>query len=376
MLNFNSSKKTNSLSLTRISSGNCENSAIPLKEPFLKDSEGGMALLIVVFVVALCSIIVVNLSQSSFRESRINNAALKRVQAEYLLKSAINFARVLLSKDASLDVDSPKDIWATFLKGQAIPVPEVLGINEPGLNIEMEIQAEDQKFPIRGLIAGGTVNKKLRDALVRLFKSPTLDFDNDTEEVDHTKLFSGRHLKSEELVSLLIDYMDADSDSYSDPDGDFIEGLEGELPENTFANTGVKRIGELATIPGFTPARLRKLDPLITVFASNQINVNLAPPVILRAILDIDDDVVAQILQKRESDEPIKNINLDLFDDQILSSSDYSVYGSLLRTSSQWFQILAKVDYSTSTYFMRAYVSRNQGDDGSKLPVIRSVELF
>ncbi len=341
-----------------------------------KGSERGMALLMVVFVIALCSIIVVNLSQSSFRESRINNAALKRVQAEYLLKSAINFARVLISKDSSQDVDSPKDVWATFLKGQAIPVPEVLGINEPGLNIEMEIQAEDQKFPIRGLLAGQSVNKKLRDALVRLFKSPTLDFDNDTNEVDHTKLFPGRHLKSEELVSLLIDYMDSDSESYSDPDGDFIEGLEGELPENTFANSSIKRIGELATIPGFTPGRLRKLDPLITVFASNQINVNLAPPVILRAVLDIDDDVVGLILQKRESDEPIKNINLDLFDDQVMSSTDYSVYGSLLRTNTQWFQILAKVDYGTSTYFMRSYVSRTQSSDSTQLPIIRSVELF
>jgi type II secretory pathway component PulK len=40
---------------------------------------------------------------------------------------------------------------------------------------------------------------------------------------------------------------------------------------------------------------------------------------------------------------------------------------------SKWFQVLAKIDYQTSTYFMRAYISRNKSGE---LPEIRSIELF
>ena len=345
-----------------------------------KDSQRGMALLIVVFVIALCSIIVVNLSQSAFREARISNASVKRIQAEYLLKSAINFARVLLSKDASQDVDSSGDVWAGFSKGQAIPVPEILGINEPGLNIEIEIQAEDQRFPIRALLtgAGGAsarVDIKWRNACVKLFKE--LGFDEDTEEADHTKLFPGRHFNSEELVTLLIDYMDFDSESYSAEDGDFIDGFEGDLPEGSFVNTPIKRIGELATIPGFTPARLRKLYPFITVFESGKININLAPPQIIKSLSDdLDDEALAEILNIRASEEPFSPQSLGPTLRNIIGEDNYNDVANMLKTNSGWFQILAKVQYGPTTYFMRAFVSKKQSAESGELPAIKSVELF
>jgi len=340
-------------------------------------SEEGVALLIVVFIVALCSILVVNLTQSSYREGRINNAAAKRIQAEYLLKSTINFARVLISNDESPETDAPADKWATFAKGQAIPVPEAMGINVPGLNIEIEIQPEDQKFPIRALLtgpgAGGQVDIKWRDACVRLFRQ--LGFDDDLNEVDHTKTFPGKHFTSAELVALLIDYMDFDNDTY-DP-GDFPAGIEGDLPPNTFSNSQLKRIGELQTIPGFTPARLRKLFPFITVFENNKVNVNFASPILLKAISeDIDDSTVAAIDQFRNSEDGFTPQNLSTEMAAIIGQEGYDQIASMLKVGSSWFQIIAKVYYGETTYFMRAYVSEGGSGGGDGLPVIRSVELF
>ncbi len=342
--------------------------------------EPGIALLIVVFVIALCSIIVVNLTQSTYRDSRLNNASVKRLQAEYLLKSTINFARLILAQDASPDLDSPQDLWATFSKGQAIPVPELLGINEPGLFVEVEIQAEDQKFPLRALLSGdgqtgvvGDTERKWRDAAVRLFRS--LGFDDDEKEVDQTKLFPGKHFKSDELVAMLIDYMDFDNESYAD--SGFVGGFESELPKDTLANARVKRIGELATVPGFTPARLRKLTPLITVFENSRININLASSTILQSLhIDIGKPEVQAIIERRESEDPFSTQNLDAELTAIVGAQPKQDIASMIKVNSGWFQILAKVDYGTTTYFMRTYVSRNQTKQDGGLPIIKSVELF
>jgi len=343
-------------------------------------SESGIALIIVLFVITLCTILVVNLTQSTYRDSRLNNASVKRLQAEYLLKSTINFARILIAQDASPDVDAPLDLWAQFSKGQAIPVPELLGINEPGLNIEIEIQAEDHKLPIRALISGdgptgvvGENEKKWRDTTVRLFRS--LGFDDDIKEVDHTKTLPGKHLNSEEMVSMLIDYMDYDSESYADPD--FAQGFEDNFPPNFFQNSRLKRVGELVTVPGFTPARMRKLSPLITVFENSRININLAPPIILEALhLDIGKPEIQNIIQLRDSDEPFSNQNLDAALTAIVGADVKQQIATMIKVNSGWFQILAKVDYGTTTYFMRTFVSRNLSSEAGALPLIKSIEMF
>ncbi|MDZ4786647.1 MAG: type II secretion system protein GspK [bacterium] len=346
----------------------------------LPKNELGVALIIVLLVIALGSILVINLTQSTYRDALLNNASVKRLQAEYLLKSTINFARILIAQDASPDLDSPKDSWAQFSKGQAIPVPELLGINEPGLNIEIEIQAEDNKLPIRALISGdgpsgivGENEKKWRDATVRLFEK--LGFDDDEKEIDHTKTFPNKHFDSKELVALLIDFMDHDSDSYEDPE--FSRGFEGDLAPDFFPNVRLKRIGELVTVPGFTPARLRKLTPLITVFENSRININLSPPIILESLNEeIDSTASKAIMEKRASEDPFstQNLNSDLID--IIGSDAKNYVATMIKVNSGWFQILAKVDYGTTTYFMRTFVSRNLSREPGALPQIKSVELF
>ncbi|RMD86403.1 MAG: hypothetical protein D6808_03420, partial [Candidatus Dadabacteria bacterium] len=152
--------------------------------------EDGIALLLVLFVVALCSILVVNMTYSSYLSSRLSSYTVRNLQAEYLLKSALNFARVLIALDESPRVDSPSDIWAKFTKGVAVPADQYLGINVPGLVVEIEIESEEAKMPLRGLLTGDSakarVNKKWRDAVARYFS--LLGFDDDGE-VDHTGTF-------------------------------------------------------------------------------------------------------------------------------------------------------------------------------------------
>jgi general secretion pathway protein K len=332
----------------------------------------GVALILVIFIVALASTIVINLAYSTHLSSRRNNMVERGFQAEYVLKSAINFARVLLQNDKT-DEDSAADIWGAFLNGQIVPA-EMLGINQPNVRIELEIRPEASKIPLRQLVPStGTPEVRWRDALARLFKN--LGFDEDESEVDHTGIFPGRHFLSEELVSLLIDYMDQDNEPY-DPiqlnQTAFAVGVEGKGTRSVFTNERIARLGELSTIPGFTPKRVRMMTPFLTATNSTQININTAPKEVLRVLNeDINDQMLDEIVSFRSgAGGPFKNRSKLA---EIVGNDISAKISSLVDIQGKYFQVLAKVDYETSTFFARAFLEK--GPRG-ELPEIRSLELF
>ncbi|MCB0317930.1 MAG: type II secretion system minor pseudopilin GspK [Bdellovibrionales bacterium] len=335
-------------------------------------SSRGLALILVIFVVALASTIVVNLAYNTMISARSNAMTVKGLQAEYILKSAVNVARVLIKNDDTKE-DAGDDLWAKFKNGVEIPV-QLLGIDIPNIKVWLEIRPEESKLPLRSLLPtlGGKPDLRWRGILSRLFKS--LGFDEDQEK-DHTGIFRDRVFTSDELVAALIDYMDRDQDSYNS--GDFASGIEGDasIPKGRFPNTRVRSIGELSLIPGFTPARLRKLLPFITTFGNSRININIAPRQVIKSLHeDIDDSQIDQIIEFRESEEgPFTPQNRKTELSNIIGEETYNDISSIVSVESRWFQILAKVDYETSSFFMRAFIYEN---DVGELPVIRSVELF
>ena len=294
----------------------------------------------------------------------------RSLQAEYLLKSAVNIARVIIANDVSPE-DAEQDIWGMFSQGMVVD-PALLGITEPNIRVSLEIRPEGAKIPVRALVpvAGREPDKRWRGVFVRLFQS--LGFDDD-EEKDHTGFFNDRFFNSEEMVAALVDYMDKDEKDYA-PD-DFVPGIESQLPKGYFPNTRMRRVGELATIPGFTPARVQRLIPFLTVFDNNRININLAPALVLKSLHeDITDDQVQEIISFRKGDQgPFTEPGWSSDLSDILGEDIFRSIFSFTGIQSNWFQILAKVDYSTSVYFMRAYLSKS---GNGELPKIRSVELF
>ncbi len=337
--------------------------------------ERGVALILVTFIIALASILVINLAYSTTLGSRQSANIQRSTQDEYLLKSAVNFARVLIKEDKTSE-DSPKDTWGTFINGVAVP-PQLLGISDNNIHLELEIRPEDSKMPIGALLPPGfsTPDAKWRQAFTALFQNPPLDFDND-KEVDQTGIFQGRHFKCNELVGNLIDYMDPDTNPTTD-------GIEGDpnLPDDIFPNASIKRIGELAAIPGFSPTRVRRIIPYVSAVGAiggniNRVNINLAPSLVIKALSEsIDDAMVTQILEFRASqDGPFTEQNYISKLTEILGDSNLVSYISpMIAVRSRWYQVIAKVDYGTAIYFMRAYlVKQTQGE----LPDIQSVELF
>jgi len=333
--------------------------------------EHGVALILVLFVVSLASVLVISLAWSTHLGSRLNSFSERGFQAEYILKSAISFARVMIQIDKT-PADGEQDLWGRFINGIELP-PALLGITEPNIRVALEIRPEEAKIPLRALVpvASGPPDEKWRNLLLRFFQQLKFDEDN---EPDHTGLFPDRIFTAGELVATLVDYMDQDSESYAGEG--FAAGSEGELPKDTYANQRMARVGELSAIPGFTPGRVRRLTPFVTVFGNNRININIAPEAVLLALHPaITADQVKQIVAFRASDEgPFTDQNMNEKLTEIIGDdSVYSQIATMISVRGVWFQVLAKVDYGGSTFFMRAYISRNNLND---LPEIRSVELF
>ena len=353
-----------------------QRSSRPRPQPELLHPERGVALILVVFVLALAMIIVTDLAYETNLSARLNAYSERSVRAEYILKSAINISRAILRMDESTEDAGQDPTWGPFSEGLTLDAKD-LGIDEPNATISLEIRPVGSKLRISNLLVGGrTVDPRWFDVFRYLFRE--LGFDDDKEE-DHTGLFPGKVFKSDQLVLNLIDYMDRDTESAKAPDGASVEGIEGDLPpkENVFPNTDPSSFSELQAIPGFTAARIQKLYPYLTVVGDQQVNVNVADKLVLKALdKSVDDGAVDEFIAERQAkDGAVTQANKQ---DRLrkLYGEGLNNINHMLTTESRWFSVVAKVDYGTSHYFARAYLSRNNASSAKEKPVIRSIELF
>jgi type II secretory pathway component PulK len=235
------------------------------------------------------------------------------------------------------------------------------------VQVWLEIRPESSKLRLSNLVPTGQApDTRWVEVFTKLFVD--LGFDDDGEE-EQNPPFRGRNFRAEELVANLIDYQDRDSESQP-------LGIERDLPEGTFANSHIRDINELRAIPGFTPNRIRRLMPYVTAVGEQRVNVNFAPPLVLRALHDsMTDPVVAQIVAFREGpDGPIETHAQQATLTNFISNDDYSELSPLIDTRSNWFQVVAKVEYvGAARYYLRATVFR---EGTGTLPIITSVELY
>jgi type II secretory pathway component PulK len=346
----------------------------------------GVALLLVTFVVALASIVVTNLAYSTYLASRANAVIERSLFAEYLMKSSANIAGAYLLADTDTIYDGPQEPWAQFQKGQGFPL-QLLGIDEPNASMSVELISEKQKFPIKSVIQSGAsktnpnyVKPLNRDRLARLFEQ--LGFDTDVEEKEIAGPMKGRFFNSKQLVANFIDSISSDKESYTAPN--FPQGIKSDLPANFFSNKVPDSIGQLRRIPGFTPRRMRKLEPLITKY-NMKININFAPRPILKALSSqmSDGDISAIIDAREKKDGPIKgdrelqNIISAAVSDEISNGTDdiveYDSNSDDPQNPEAYFQVISKVELGVKTYFMRAILIR---DTSNKEITFRELQFY
>jgi type II secretory pathway component PulK len=348
-------------------------------------------MLLALMVIAVTAALTIYIASSTYYQGLLHTNAVQRLKAEYLLKSVINVARVMVASTNSPNAPMPPpNTWGQFIQGAEVP-GDFLGVNDPNVSIGLEITGEDSKLSLNVLfnsLSGGGGSTTLSPQTVEwagyflnLFRA--VGFDTDTSELVLTGPFRGRYFNSAQLVANLIDYMDADSSDYFDtgtPLG--VSGIESQLPTGTFPNRFVSDFEELSAVPGFTPNRLRRLAPLVStsIFtASGMINVNMAPAEVLRALDPaLDAQGAAQILSlTREPNGPLTSANISTIGGYF---SNGSVISKLMPRS-EILRIIGKVQFGPSRYFVRALLDlRNTTPAGPGKPPpppeVREPEFF
>lgn len=316
----------------------------------------GIALILVTFIVSLVTIIVVHFTQVTYLSSRANAHIQRSVEAEYLLKSLISVAKSLIRNDKTTEVNFKEDHWSKFFNGASF---DGSLIGAPGASLTLQIRPWEEKIDLRTLVTStgtvGSTEKQWIEIAQRLFMY--LGFDSDAEE-DQSGLFPGKVFDSFEMVANLVDYMDKDptgkETTYQD---NLFQGIEEQVKADTFPNERIRKFSELILVPGFTPQRLQALLPYVSEPVDQvnyQINVNVAPSLVLESLhQDVTPSEAERVIQER-SVEPFTDVDMRSRIDSLLSAG--SSVGPLLRSTEKVFEVIAKVEYGSGAYLSRAFI--------------------
>ncbi len=357
-----------------------EHALIRVKSPAPR-AERGVALLLVIFMVVLASALLASLAESTYVTMRLNSATERRVRAEYVLKSAVNFAQVLIKNDVTPYDDPVQDAWMAFSNEQEIP-GELLGLNEPNVRITLLISSEAGQLPIGKLLsATGTPNQQYIEIFARLFK--TLGLDQPPKSGTGNPGSTGppqRVFTAEELVSNIVDYLDADTASFQMPSlPAAFKGMEEELPpEAALRNQGSfdSLVSELGAVPGFTPDKVQKLLPFIANTNLSSVNVNAAPVEVLMALSPLMTQQIAEQIVAFRSPQNGGPFTSDMRNQltAIAGANVINPIASILAPQGSYFEVIAKVDYGTSTFMASAELQKNPGS--GRLPTRRSFQMY
>ena len=326
----------------------------------------GVALLMVVFMIALASALLISLTDSTYVAMRLNSAAEHRIKAEYILKSAVSVAQVLLKTDITSYDDPQQDAWMAFADGREVP-GDMLGLTEPNIRVTLMIASKSGKIPLAKVWQRGSpTDTTWRDIVTALFR--ILGFDTPAPNTNTSS--SAPFVNAEEMVANLIDYLDLDQTNYQQ--NGFASGVEANLPDDAqFRNGGTidSLASELASIPGFTPGRIQKILPFVYVSIKSvrEVNLNAAPYEVVAAMTDSTSAV--QLLAYRQNQGPFKNVVSDLQNCGVTitgpRSGIFSVSGTL-------YEVIAKVEYGTAAFMASAELSGASG----KLPTITNFQVY
>jgi general secretion pathway protein K len=250
----------------------------------------GMALLLVLMIVALMTSLLTDLAFSTMVDMRLTETFRDSTKAYYLAKGGINAGRMILQADSNR-YDSLEESWS---KG-VINYP----VGEGSVTIRIEDQ--DGKLSLNGMVNGNNPQTIMTDRFYRLLVVMGLDSLADPAE----------------LTAALIDWIDTGNDPYTEihTDGQSlpVSGAEdiyyqSQAQPYKSKNGPLETLQELSLIKGFTPEIVRQISPHLAVNGSVAVNINTASAEVLMALdLQISDDTAQAIVNYRKT-KPIKSI--------------------------------------------------------------------
>lgn len=217
------------------------------------DNEKGMALLLVLAIVALLSALLIEFSYSTLVELRSAETFRDRAQAHYLARGGIEAARIILQNDGN-DYDHPSEFWGQPMSN--VPVGDdgdvSLAISDLSGRMNINLVGDDRGNPLPGyhrfvalceevLLISYSEARVLADALVNWFNS--------------------------DLTVVTTD------DSY----------YRSQSPPYSRRGAKLTALDELLLVRGFDRETVEALTPFVRTVGEEAINVNTASPEVLYA---------------------------------------------------------------------------------------------
>ena len=301
------------------------------------DSQRGVALVMAIIVVAIGTMIAVNLIWRGTLDLRRTESALAADQGLMYVQGAEAWAADILRQDL---VDSPEsdhlgEQWAIELP----PLPV------DGGAITGRLEDLQGRFNLNNLIsADGKENALARREFERLLVSVEAD---------------------PALAGAVVDWLDPDTELRFPSGGEDVVYSDADPPYRT-ANSVITSTSELMAIDGFDRDTYRRLAPYITVLPSGtRLNVNTASDVVLASLSDDIDIATATSLIEQRGEAEFVDINSTfegLVEPDVLQEID---------GVSQHFLLTATVTLGKNQLTMRSVLQRDRS--GITRAVFRSL---
>lgn len=330
----------------------------------------------VILMIAIAMTVLTALSDSTYVAMRLNSAAERRVKAEYILKSAVNVAVVLIDNDKT-DTDDPvKDDWMKFTQGLEAP-GELLGLSEPNVRVSLLIASEQGKIPLLRLKDSSTTGTPSTqvgmwaDVLLALLTNLGVGSGSGANRPP---------VSPEQLVANLVDYIDTNEDDFTYRN---FHGIESSLEEGQkFRNEGKieSLASELSAIPGFTPDVVQQILPFVSTADFQKVNINSAPPQVLMALdATVTPSIATAIIQARDPVQGGAPFTESDMGSRLtaLGADAEAVRAKAASSGNKLFEVIAKVEYGTATYMASATINKSpRGGPGSGGPGPRIESLL
>ncbi len=294
--------------------------------------EQGMALLLVLVVVALLTSLLTDLAYSTLVDMRLTETFRDKTKAYYLAKGGIKAGRMILKIDDN-QYDSLKEPWSQGV----ISYPVGQG------SVSIFILDQDGRLNINGLVRGDNPQAVMVDRFYRFLVAMDL----------------GEKFDPAELTAALIDWLDTGDAPYTEIRTDEqnlpVAGAEDVYYQSLSPAYGCKNgpletLQELTLIKGFTPELVKKISPYLTVNNVSAVNINTAGIEVLMSLdLKIDREVAQKIVDFRQT-ESIKSIV------QLEDTFEPDIY-AVLKTLAN----LKQLDTKSNIYLIEAYAYVNDG---------------
>lgn len=318
----------------------------------MRRQQRGVALITAVLIVALATILAVDVGFKGYMDQRRTANAFALDQSFEIALGGEAWASDSLRRDK---IQSPRT--DDFTEEWATPIPPI-PLEDVGGEFEGQLEDLQGRFNLNNLVVyegGGSSNSKVDEAAVRRFERLLEILEMETK-----------------WARIIADWIDSDSNPQF-PDGAEDQVYTGLTPPYRTPNMPITRSSELLALSQFGLERYRKLAPFITALpAGTSINLCTASPELLDALVDGRRQFTLARDSTKQSRQQRCFPNKQEFELPLTREEQQElVEGKVIAETSDYFLASIWVTLGTHRFTLYSLLYRNGGTNQVR-PILRS----